>query len=122
MDENTSNFGDDKDLPKLSIEQENAFKKMKMSLESNAIFPENFSKMLPPEVESAFLDGIMQFEQLYRNAKRISVFERIGSPKLKNSEEFSDEAVALELKKLISKLKRKGIAFSAYYFNSKRCL
>ena len=122
MDENTSNPNDESDLPKLSIEQENAFKKMKMSLENNAVFPENFSKMLPPEVEGAFLDSILKFEKMYREAEKTTVFKRIGSPKIKNSDQFSDALIGNELKKLINRLRRKGIGFRTEYEYSSRMI
>ncbi len=115
MDDNKINENDENDLPKLSLEQENAFKKMKMSLESNAVFPENFSKMLPPEVEGAFLDSILKFEKMYRESEKTTIFKKLGSPKIKNSDQFSDELIGNELKKLVNRLRRKGIGFRAQY-------
>ena len=115
MEDNKINPSDENELPKLSLEQENAFKKMKMSLESNAIFPENFSKMLPPEVEGAFLDSILKFEKMYRESEKTTIYKKIGSPKIKNSDHFSDELIGNELKKLINRLGRKGIGFRTEY-------
>ena len=57
-DFNSANDNED-EMPKLDLRQENEFKKMKMTLESGAVFPENFNKEMPPEIESQFLDFII---------------------------------------------------------------
>lgn len=112
---NDNDLNDENELPKLSIEEENTFKKLKMSIEMNTVFPKNLSNLLPPEIESAFLDGLIKFEKMYRNAKRISVFKKIGSPKIKKSSCFSDNEIDAELKKLIKKLNKGGISFRTKY-------
>lgn len=116
MDTNNNNdLNDGNELPKLSIEEENTFKKLKMSIEMNTVFPKNLSNLLPPEIEGAFLVGLMKFEKMYRNAKRITIFKKIGSPKIKKSACFSDDDIDAELKKLIKKLNKGGISFRAKY-------
>lgn len=100
---------DDFEMPKLDIRQENEFKKMKMSLESGAIFPDDLSKQLPPEIESQFLDSIMSFEKAFRNAKQVSVFEKISRPDFVPENVLNDEEVKLELEKIESVLRQNGI-------------
>lgn len=112
---NNNDLNDENELPKLSIEEENTFKKLKMSIEMNTVFPKNLSNLLPPEIEGAFLDGLMKFEKMYRNAKRITIFKKIGEPRIKSSSFFSDDAIDAELKKLVKKLNKGGISFRTQY-------
>jgi hypothetical protein len=88
------------DFPKLSIEEENEFKKMKLSLEHDAIFPESLNKNLPPEIEKQFLDSIFGFEEKLKNAKTISVFEKIGKPTFTPANLLNDEEIKIELERL----------------------
>jgi hypothetical protein len=80
----------EEEVPKLSIEQENEFKKIKLSLENDAIFGAG-SKKLPPEIEGQWLDYVTNFENAYKNAKQITVFEKLGSPKYKKVEEIKND-------------------------------
>jgi hypothetical protein len=90
----------DDDLPKLSIEQENEFKKMKLKLEHDAIFPDSSQLKLPPEIEGMFLDSIFNFEKAHKNAKKIKIFEKLGFPDFKPAEELSDKKLEKALEKL----------------------
>jgi hypothetical protein len=88
------------EMPKLSIQQENEFKKMKLKLEHNAIFPDSSQMNLPPEIEGMFLDSIFNFEKAYKNSRKITVYEKLGAPKFKNADELSD----LKLDKALFKI------------------
>ena len=77
MEENKNN---EEELPKLTLKEENEFKRLKLSLESNAFFLDFKTQNLPPEIEGLFLDNIMNFQKAYENAKKISIYERIGKP------------------------------------------
>lgn len=74
-------------LPKLNIEDENAFKKLKLGIESDVFF-KNDQGNLPAEIEGQFLDYVNAFEKQYKNAKRITVYEKIGRPNFKKTTEF----------------------------------
>ena len=103
------------EMPKLSIEQENEFKKMKLSLENGAIFGGSSGK-LPPEVEAQFLDSIFRFEENYKNSKQVTVFERIGKPIFKRASEITDETELLvELTSLFKLLGENNIGLDIIY-------
>ena len=111
MSKENKNLDDDDDfkLPELNIRQENEFKKMKMNLESGAIFPDDLSKNLPPEVESQFLDSIMNFEQAFKNAEQVLVFEKIGSPDFIPENVLNDDEIKTELEKIEEIMRENGL-------------
>lgn len=100
---------DDFEMPKLDIRQENEFKKMKMNLEHGAIFPDDLSKQLPPEIEGQFLDSIINFEKAFRNAKQISVYDKIGRPDFVPENVLNDQEVKDSLEKVESILHKNGL-------------
>ncbi len=106
---NNRNEEDDFEMPKLDIRQENEFKKMKMTLETGAVFPDDLSKNLPPEIEGQFLDCIMNFEKAFRNAKRISIFDKIGRPHFIPENILNSDQIIAELKKIEELLDQNGI-------------
>ncbi|MBC7641465.1 MAG: hypothetical protein H7174_03875 [Flavobacterium sp.] len=108
-DKDKNDEEDDFEMPKLDIRQENEFKKIKMNLESGAIFPDDLSKNLPPELESQFLDSIMNFEKALRNAKKISVFDKIGRPDYIAEKGLNDTEIVEELEKIKLLLQNNGM-------------
>jgi hypothetical protein len=100
---------DEEELTQLSIEEENEFKRMKLSLEHDAIFPENIKSNLPPEIEGQFLDYVMNFEEQYKNVKRITVYEKIEQPDFKLQNQLNDEEIELELEKIETIMKNHNI-------------
>jgi hypothetical protein len=111
--ENKENDSDE--MPKLSTIQNNAFIKMKLSLENGAIFGGNMEH-LHPEIEAQFLDSILKFEENHKNVKQISVFERIGKPDLKKASEIIDEKeIGVELAALVKRLYKNNIGFEVLY-------
>jgi hypothetical protein len=107
--ENNNHDEDDFEMPKLDIRQENEFKKMKMNLEHGAIFPNDLSKQLPPEIEGQFLDSIMSFEKAFRNAKKISVYDKIGRPDFVPENVLNDHEVKESLEKIEFILRQNGL-------------
>ena len=103
------------ELPKLSLEEENEFKRMKLSLESNAAFPDFKTENLPPEIEGMFLDTIINFQKAFENANKISIYDRLGKPNYKTSSELSDLEINIELDKIIKLLYDNGIGFDCQY-------
>ena len=110
-DFNNTNDNED-EMPKLDLRQENEFKKMKMTLESGAVFPENFNREMPPEIESQFLDSIMHFENIFKNAKKIVIFDKIGQPNFIPENVLNDDEVEAELDKLFDLLNENGVNLS----------
>jgi hypothetical protein len=90
----------DEDLPKLSLEEENEFKRMKLSLEYDAVIPKIENSDLPPEIESQFLDHIMNFEAKHKNSKQITVYEKIGKPDFKPADTLNDLEIMEELSRI----------------------
>lgn len=86
---------------------ENELRKAKLQLEKGAHI--HSSGDIPPELESLFLDHIEKFDKAYRNAKPISVFEKIGNPRVKPVDKITENGIKKELNSLIKKMARKGI-------------
>lgn len=110
------------EMPKLSLEQENEFKRMKLELESGAILPDFKDANMPPEIEGMFLDNIFNFHNAYKNAKQISIFERIGSPEFEIAECITDAQITVELDKLITILSKNGIGFETLFDYNERVI
>jgi len=100
----------EEELPKLNIKQENEFKKLKLNLEHGAIFPDQLHPDLPPEIESIFLDSIMNFENAYQNVKQISVFDKLGKPEFKTTDTLSNEEISIELDRIMDLMTQNGLA------------
>lgn len=96
----TENDPNEDEFPKLSVEEENQFKKLRLSIEHDANYFNNTNHNLPPEIEGMFLDSIYKFENAYRNIKKIKVYEKIGKPDFKNEGNLSDDEIAVELKRI----------------------
>ena len=104
----------DEKMPELSIEDDNKFKRLKLELEHNA----NFSAInpdIPPEVESMFLDNVMQFENQFKNSKQITILEKIGNRKLIKSEHLTAEKLEEDLEQLFSLLEQHNIILDVLY-------
>jgi hypothetical protein len=104
----------EENLPELSIEDENKFKRMKIELEHDGVFGK-MNADIPPEIESIFLDNIMQFENQFKNAKRITVYEKVGKPNWIKSQELSAEQLKEELERLFVILEDSGIVLDILY-------
>jgi hypothetical protein len=90
MNEMNENENPENEFPKQNLEDEIRFKKLKLKMESNAVFKNEDSK-LPAEIENQFLDYVIEFEKQIENAKKISVFEKIGKPKFKPISELKNK-------------------------------
>jgi hypothetical protein len=112
------------ELPKLSLKEENEFKKLKLDMEYGIDFSKNTNSNLPPEIEGQFLDYVSNFENAFQNAKPISVFEKIGSPKFKPGATLSDEEISIELEQIMDLMNQKGLALNvlANYENENRLI
>ena len=91
---------DDSLTPEEKLQQENNLLKLKLMAEHQAHFPEQDKNLLNPEQENAWLNYIYNFEELHKNARKISVYERIGKPDFPREEDLDDERVEQELDRL----------------------
>lgn len=92
-----------------ALQLENDILKLKMLAESGAEFGE-FNE-LPPDLEHIFLQHVMSFEEAWRNAKEVTVFELIGRPVFKKEFELSDQEMEEELERLIALMARHHFIF-----------
>lgn len=80
------------------LRAENEEKKKKIEAEFGAEYwgkPED--NKLPPEIESQFLDHIMAFENAWKDAKQITLYEFLGKPTYRKLEELKEEEIHDEL-------------------------
>ncbi len=101
-------------MPELSLEDENKFKRMKLEIEHDA----NFSALnsnIPAEIESMFLDNVMQFENQFKNSKQIIILEKIGNPKFIRSEHLPADKLKEELERLFTLLEQHNIILDVLY-------
>jgi hypothetical protein len=94
------NNHDEEEIPKLSIHEENEFKKLKLSIEHGASFFNNSDANIPPEIESQFLDYVSNFENAYQNTKQITVFEKLEKPEFKLEATLTDDEITIELDRI----------------------
>jgi len=87
------------------LKQENEIKRMKLRLEYGANFPiESNQDGLSPEVESQFLDHVMEFEKAFHSSEQIKVYDFIGNPEYKKSEDIPDSEINEELDRIMDLL------------------
>jgi len=101
-------------LPSLSIEEENEFKRMKIGLEHGGLFGEEGST-ISPEIEGQFLDYVMEFEKQFKDAKRITVYEKIGKPTFSSCFDLSPDELEEELERLFNLLEENNIFLEVLY-------
>lgn len=73
-----------------------------------------FSNMgdLPPEIESEWLKSIENFEKQHQNAEKITVWDFIGKPEYKTTEELLTEEIPDELQHLFQILNENQISLN----------
>jgi hypothetical protein len=90
---------DDKDN---SLRKENEEKRRKLSEEYGAVFGSmSGNAELPPEIESQFLDGIMAFENSWKDVKQVSLYKFLENPPYRRLEELNDTEISTELVRLL---------------------
>lgn len=90
-------------LPKLSLEEEIQYKKLKLTLEKNIQFGGMESNNINLEQELSFLDYIEKFSEQFETRGTIVLYKKIGEPKFEKSEYVSDfqlEEVLMDLLQL----------------------
>jgi hypothetical protein len=82
------------------IRFENELKKIQLELEHDARFYSSPDANLPVEIESLWLDKIKQFEDAYKNCKKIIMYDKIGRPDYRRVNEIPDSGMKMELKRI----------------------
>ncbi len=89
------------------IKSSNALIKLKLELEYGMKTSE--SSALNPEIENEWLNTVYRFEQQYKNAKNVKVYELIGSPAFKKHDKLGKEEISIELNHVLNLLAEKEI-------------
>lgn len=87
---------------------ENEILKLKMQAEFGAMFGETGAE-LTPEMEHAFLQNILAFEEQYQNRKMVKVYDLLGQPAYKPFAELGVDEVKPELKRLLLLMQEKNV-------------
>jgi hypothetical protein len=95
--------------PEDELRAENEVIKLKLELE-HGMLGMGGTPSLEPGIENQWLNHIYNFEQQYKNAKKIRVYDRIGRPAFIKANELTDEQISIELERIISTMGEKGIA------------
>lgn len=90
------------------IRRDNEKRRSRISDEFGAIF--GTSEGMSPELENQFLKNIELFEKQYVEAKRVSVYERIGEPEWIAHEKITDDKIEKALGEIMKMLSKNGIA------------
>ncbi|MVM34741.1 hypothetical protein GO755_32230 [Spirosoma sp. HMF4905] len=95
--------------PDESLRADNQIKLLKLELEHNVLF-ESFDEATPPEEVSDFLDGILALEEMQRNPKEITVYDKVGRPPFLPEIDLSDNEVAQALDTLLRQMGEHRVA------------
>ena len=91
------------------MRMENEILKLKIQAETGGVFGGHND--IPPEIENYFLQHIQSFEEAWRNARQVKVFELIGCPDYKMENELEDGQLDEAIKHLTDMLAKKNIIF-----------
>ncbi|HZY35908.1 MAG TPA: hypothetical protein VFE53_04625 [Mucilaginibacter sp.] len=95
------------DDPEENLRIENELMKLKMQAELGA---QSFTASeIDPEIENAFLKNVMAFEQNWANAKPVKVYDLLGRPDFKRSDDLTDDEIETELDRISDLLSEKNI-------------
>jgi hypothetical protein len=79
------------------LKLENQIKKLKSEMNGGKIVSKGTFDGLPPEIESMFLDGILEFEEKLKNKVEITIHEKIKFHVFPNEADLTDEEIEIEL-------------------------
>lgn len=94
--------------PEEELRAENNVLKVKLRMEYG--MQDTDTSSLPPHVENEWLKYINAFEQQYKDAKLITVYDFIGRPAYSQWDTLTDEQVAVELERLRAILEANDVA------------
>ena len=87
-----------KSSPEDRLQAENEVLKLKLEMEHGMTGSETGD--LSPIVENKFLKNVWEFENAFKNAKRVKLHDFIGKPAFKKAEELSKREISSELERL----------------------
>lgn len=94
--------------PEEELRAENNVLKVKLKMEYG--MQDTDTSSLPPHVENEWLKYINAFEQQYKDAKVITVYDFIGRPSYRKCDALTDEQIAVELERLRTVLEANDVA------------
>ena len=95
--------------PNENLRIENELLKLKMQAEYEATF--GVSPDLPPEIEHAFLQNVLEFEKSWQEARKVKVYDLLGRPAFRPAATLSQSEIRKELKRIIDVMSEKNIVF-----------
>lgn len=105
--DNPEKFSDD---PEENLRIENEILKLKLQAETGGFF--GSSKNLPTDIEQSFLQNVQQFEDAWKDAKPVKVYELLGNPAYKKESELSGTEIETGLKKLFDLLENNNMSLA----------
>ncbi len=103
-----------KETPKDKLDRiriENEEKKKQLTEEHGAYFGNiNNDNDLPLEIESQFLDHIMAFENAFKSANVIKLYDFLEQPPFRKVEELTDAEITEELNRLMELMANKSVS------------
>src|ERR1700679_1082152 len=93
--------------PEENLRIENELLKLKLKAELGA---EPFSVSdISPEIENEFLKNVLAFEHNFANSKPAKVYDLLGKPSFKKSDDLNDDELEQELTALVDVMAKKNI-------------
>jgi len=82
------------------LRMDNELKKLKLTAERGASFNESPGEAMPPDVESQWLDNIKKFDEAFDKAKPVVLYDKIGKPEFRKSDQVHDSELKAELERI----------------------
>ncbi len=98
--------------PEDELKFENELLKLKLELEHG--MKQADTSALSADGENQWLNYMYNFEQQFKGAKRVKVYEVIGHPAFKKLEELSAKKIPEALKQLLSIMEEKGVVLDCF--------
>lgn len=112
--ENFEHLFNSKDSNSKDVEMDNMIKKLQIEMSGGKLIDFSATDVnMPPEIESEFLDAILEFERFKKNAKFQKVSELTGIKTMRNEDEMSSDELIIELDSVKKKLKEFGVEVSS---------
>jgi hypothetical protein len=89
------------------LKAENELLKLKLELEHG--MKQDDTSTLSAEWENLWLNNIYNFEQQFKNARRVKVYDAIGSPAFRKLATLSADEVSVALKEILSAMEENGV-------------
>lgn len=93
--------------PEERINAKNELLRLKLELEHGMAHTDNSS--LTPEAENQWLNQVYNFEQRYKNCRKVKVYDFLGRPDFRKSDDLTGDAVSKALKRILSIMRKKSL-------------